>query len=168
MELNRVEALAQFNKLNGMFTMVLQRVDRSLLNNDLYHYVEVEIDTNQEKIVGTYDNFSIVNINDEPMLIMEDQLNLLAREKIIAKYPLEKQLSIIGSILETLAVNSGIDCDDLKEMNDFIEEIRYANGIRKDFYANNSEFNYVSTETFEENLSKKYEGGILENGVQLQ
>jgi hypothetical protein len=168
MELNRVEALAQFNKLNGMFTMVLQRVDLSLLNNDLYHYVEIEIDTDQEKVVGTYDDFSIVNINDEPMLIMEDQLNLMAREKIIAKYPLEKQLSIIGSLLETLAVNAGINCDDLKEMNDFIEEVRYANGIRKDFYANNNEFNYVSTEAFEETLAKKYEGGILENGVQIQ
>lgn len=164
METNKIQALAQFNKLNGMFTMILGMVDDlSMLNHDLYNYVEVLIDPDMETIEGTFTNFQIVDTRNLPIEITEDSLNALARDKILATYPMESQLSILGSVLEKLADANGIECNDLKEMNDFILEVRRVNGIRKEFYASNPEYRYRSTEELDEYIRQKYEGGILEN-----
>jgi hypothetical protein len=165
-ELNRTECLAQFNKLNKIFTTLIGKVaDTSLLNQDLYLYKDVCLDVEQETVVGTYDNFKIVNYHDMPLEITEHSLNMLAREKILEEYPIERQLSILGSILEKVADAANLPCDDLKEMNDFIEEVRRVNGIRKDFYANNPEYKYYSTEELDAHLAKVYEGGIQEYGT---
>lgn len=166
MTLNRVEALAQFNKLNKEFIMIMERVpDTSLLNHNFYLYTPVEIDVDYEMIVGNYDNFEIINVQDAPLKMDEDGLNLLARDKIYEKYPLEVQLSLIENTLEQLADAVGIECEDLKEMNDFINEVRRVNGVRKDFYASNSDYDYKSTEEVNEELARKHEGGIHEFGT---
>lgn len=168
MQLNRVSALAQFNKLNGYFTMVLGLVDDiSILNHDYYLYQPVEIDVDNEKIIGTYDNFTIVNINEQPLEINEDSLNLYAREKIIEVYPLEKQLTILGTVLERLADQNGIEANDLKEMNAFIQEVKRVNGLKKQFYAENPDYKYVSTEELDQAIAKKYEGAINEYGESI-
>jgi hypothetical protein len=168
MELNKVEALAQFNKLNGLFTMVLGKVDDiSMLNHDFYVYKEIEIDTTNETVLGTIDNFSIVNIHEQPLVVTEDSLNFYAREKIIEVYPLEKQLSIIGSILEKLSDAAGIEADDLKEMNDFISEVKRVNGLKKQFFVENPDYQYMSTEDLEAAINKKYEGAINEYGESI-
>jgi hypothetical protein len=159
---NRTEALAQFNKITGAFVMILQRLDISTLNNDFFLYKEIEIDIYKEKVIGTYDNFSIVSINDQPLEIYEDNLNALAREKILQKYPLEKQLTIIGTLLEKIADQNSIECDELKDMNDYITEVRRTNRVRKDFYSSDSEYQYVSTEEAERIFAEQREGGIME------
>jgi len=163
--LNKTRCLAQFNKLNKMFTTLLGVVeDPSLLNQELYLYKEVLIDTNQETIIGTYDNFEIVNYHDMPMEVTEESLNRLAREKILEVYPMEKQLSILGTLLEKIAETSNIECEELKEMNDFINEVKRVNNIRKEFYASNPDYKYYSKEEFDNFLTKTYEGGIQEYG----
>jgi DNA-binding Lrp family transcriptional regulator len=163
--MNKVKALAQFNKLNKMFTTVIGLVeDISMLNHDLFLYKEIEIDLDQEKVVGNYDSFKVINIHDAPLEITEDSLNLIAREKILKDYPMERQLSILGGVLEKVAVSAGVECEELKEMNDFINEVRRVNGIRKDFYANNLDYKYMSTEEFNDMIEKMYEGGIQEYG----
>jgi len=45
-------------------------------------------------------------------------------------------------------------------MNDYISEIKRTNKIRKEFYANNPDYDYKSTEELDEMLEKKYEGSI--------
>lgn len=160
--LNRTEALAQFNKITKVFITILQKVDVSWLNNDFYLYREINIDPIKEKVIGTYDNFEIVSIEDQPLAITEDGLNALAREKILKKYPIEEQLTIIEKTLEILASTAGIDYSELKEMNEYIAEIKRANGIRKDFYANDSDYQYTSTEDMEQLLSLQHEGGIMD------
>jgi hypothetical protein len=165
MELHKVEALAQFNKLNGLFTMVLGKVDDiTMLNHDYYTYKEISIDVDNETIIGTVDNFSIVSVHEQPLEITEDSLNLYAREKIIEKYPLEKQLSILGSVLEKLSDIAGIEAEDLREMNDFIAEVKRVNDLKKNFFAENPDYRYVSTEELEAAINKKYEGAINEYG----
>lgn len=160
-EITRITALAQFNKLNNMFTTVLGMVpDMSLLNHDYYLYREIEIDLENETIVGTYDNFTIINIHEQPLEITEDMLNELAREKIVKEYPIERQLTILGSVIERLADQAGIEADDIKEMNDYINDIKRTNKIRKQFYANNSDYDYKTTEELDEMVAKKYEGSI--------
>lgn len=168
MELNRVQALAQFNKLNGQFTMIMQLVDdMSMLNHDYYHYHNIEIDVDNEKVIGTYDNFTIVNVHDQPLEINEDSLNLYAREKIIEVYPLEKQLTIIGKMLEKLADIASVEANDLKEMNAFIDEVKRVNDLKKQFYSENSDYKYISTEELEAIIAKKYEGAINEYGESI-
>jgi hypothetical protein len=168
METNKVKALAQFNKLNGMFTMVLGKVDNmSMLNYEFYTYKEIEIDIYNEKVVGTVDDFKIVNIHNEPFEITEDSLNLYAREKIVEVYPIERQLTILGKTLEKLVGVAGIESEDLKEMNYFIDEVKRINGLKKEFYEGNPDYRYVSSDEFEEIMNKKYEGAIKEYGESI-
>lgn len=168
MIMNRQPALAQFNKLNKKFTTVLSMVDDiSMLNHDLYLYHEIEIDFDQEDVRGTYDNFEVYDINATP-LMTEDALNALARNRIIDRYPLESQLSILGSTIERLADNAGLEAEDLKEMNDFITEVRRANGIRKEYFRNNSQVQYKSTEDIDREIAEKYEGAIQEYGDDIR
>jgi len=168
MDMNRQTALAQFNKLNKKFTTVLGMVDDvSLLNHDLYLYREIEIDLDNENVRGDYDNYEIYDVNATP-LMTEDALNTLARNRITDKYPLEDQLSILGSAIERLADNAGIEAEDLKEMNDFIAEVRRANGIRKEYFRNNPQIEYKTTEDIEEEIAEKYEGAIQEYGDDIR
>lgn len=167
-DMNRQSALAQFNKLNKKFTTVLALIeDQSLLNHDLYLYREIEIDINNENVRGTYDSYEIYDVNATP-LMTEDLLNTMARNRIVEKYPLESQLSILGSVLEQVADANAISCDELKEMNDFISEVRRVNGIRKEFYRTNSQFEYKSTEDIDAEIAEKYEGAIQEYGDDIR
>lgn len=160
--INRIEALAQFNKITKVFTTVLQKVDVSWLNNDFYLYRDVKIDPMKEKIIGTYDSFEIVSIDDQPLTITEDGLNALAREKILKKYSIETQLTIIERTLEKIASKVGVDYSQLKEMTDYIEEIKRSNGVRKEFYANDLDYDYISSEDMELQLLMQHEGGIMD------
>ena len=167
-DMNRQPALAQFNKLNKKFTTVLALIeDQSLLNHDLYLYREIEIDINNENVRGTSDSYEIYDVNATP-LMTEDLLNTMARNRITEKYPLESQLSILGDVLEKVADANSIACEDLKEMNDFIAEVRRVNGIRKEFYKSNPQFEYKSTEDIDAEIAEKYEGAIQEYGDDIR
>jgi len=160
--LERTTALAQFNKLNGKFTTVLGMVeDISMLNHNFYNYRQVEIDLYNETVVGDYGNFEIVNINEGNLEITEDMLNELARDKIVKEYPIERQLTVLGKTLEKIADSLSLeDIDDIKEMNDYINEVKRVNSIRKEFYKNNPDYDYKSTEDLDRLISEKYEGSI--------
>lgn len=160
---DRVPAYAQFNKLNKKFITVLGTVeDPSMLNHDMFLYKDIEIDLYNESVVGDYDNFSIVANADQPLEITEDSINELAREKIVKRYPIEKQLSIIGDLLVRLADNAAIDATDAKEMTAYISEIKRTNAIRKQFYIDNPDYVYWSTEELDSKLAEMFEGGIDE------
>ena len=160
---DRVPAYAQFNKLNKKFITVLGTVeDPSMLNHDMFLYKDIEIDLYNESVVGDYDNFSIVTNADQPLEITEDSINELAREKIIKRYPIEKQLSIIGDLLVKLADSAALDATDAKEMTAYIGEIKRTNAIRKQFYIDNPDYVYWSSEKLEAELSALHEGGINE------
>ncbi len=162
-QFTRVPALAQFNRVSKVFTMILEKPDDiSGLNHDFYLYKEIMIDRSKEKILGNYDNFQVVSIESQPLLITEDSLNSLAREKIIKTYPIERQLTILGQLLEKIATSSNIECEELKEMNDYINEVKRVNGLRKEFYESDPSYQYLSTEDFEELFAAQREGGIME------
>jgi hypothetical protein len=164
--LARSPGLAQFNKLNKVFITVLGPVDDvSMLNHEHYLYREVMIDETSEKIIGNYDNYQIVAIADQPVEIFEAYLNDLAAEKILAKYPVRQQVNVLANLLEKIADNIGIECEELKDMNDYIKEVRHANKLRKEFYESDPDYQYISTEKFEELYAEKLEGGIADNAA---
>jgi hypothetical protein len=160
--MNRQPGYAQFNKLNKKFVTihVSDQIDYDLLNHDNFLYREIEIDVELEVVTGDYDNYSVVAIADQPLEIYEDALNDIARAKITEQYPLEAQLSIIGELLERLADNAGIEAEAVKEMNDFINEVRRQNGVRKDFYAASNDYVYKTTEDSVAEIEELEEGGI--------
>jgi len=163
--ITRTEVLAQFNKITNAFIMLLEKIpDPNLLNHDLYLYKLVTLDIDKEKLIGDYNNYNIVLLDSQPLDINEHVLNTLAREKILEVYPMERQLTILGALLERIAEANAIECEELKEMNDYINEVKRVNDIRKEYYANNSDYNYMTTEQLEELMSVKYEGGIQEYG----
>lgn len=168
-DLNQQPRIIQFNKLTREFITVLSPVeDMSYLNHTNYVYSdEVMIDEDNEVVVGNADSWEITAIADLPFEVKEDDLNTLARERIMKNYPLESQLNILGDVLEKVAEANAIECEDLKAMNDFIDEVRRVNKLRKEYYANSEEFNYISTEDFESTLLKKYKGAIDESERQL-
>lgn len=160
-----IKYLAQFNKMNKKFITVMSFLDGELydeLNHEHYLYRHVEMDIETQEIKGDYDNFKVVSIADEPLEVKEFTLNALARDKIVRKYPLEKQIGILGSTIETVAKKLGVPCEDLIEMNDFIREVLHENKLRKEFYAEDPDYNYLTTEQEEEDMMQKHEGGILE------
>lgn len=160
-EIVKQKALAQFNKLNGEFVAVHSGVpDYNILNHKSYDYREVEIDLSNEDIVGTIDNFEIVNVNEGPVEITEDMVDELARNRITKAYPLERQLSIMGQMLEKLADQAGVDATDLKEMNDYITEAKRVNKIRKQFYMDNPDYVYKTNQEVEDKIERKFEGII--------
>lgn len=159
---NKTAALAQFNKITKVFTTTLEKVDVSWLNNDFYLYKEVLIDPYKEKIIGTYDDFRIVLIENQPLAITESGLNALAKEKIIKKYSIEQQLTILETTLERIANAASVECRELKEMNSYILEIKRVNKLRKEFYSINSDYEYTSTEDMEKILALQHEGGIMD------
>lgn len=163
--LARTKSLAQFNKLNKVFITVLGMVeDIALLNHDHYLYREIMIDEANEKVVGNYDSYQIVPIAEQPTEILEDQLNILARQKIISEYPVARQLNVISELLERMADSAGIECEALKTMNDYIREVRQANLLRKGFYESDPDYQYISNEKFEQLEALKLEGGIADYG----
>lgn len=152
--------IAQFNKMNKEFITLMQKVDMSWLNHDNYLYAEVEIDPEHEKIVGNADNFEVKKIIDLPKEISENEMDILAREKIIGKYPIEKQLNVLSNTLQAISDRMGINNDELKEMTAYIDEVRRVNNVRKEFFNKSEEFEYISDEEAERRRNKKYEGAI--------
>lgn len=159
--LERQERILQFNKANGEFITAISVVPAEWLNTEKYNYSDVVMfDDFNEVVVGNWDSWEIKLISDLPFEVREDDLNILARERIMTTYPLESQLNIIGDVLEKVAEANSIECEDLKSMNDFIDEIRRVNKLRKEFFASSPDYNYVSSEDLESKLRIKYEGAI--------
>lgn len=161
-ELNQQPRIIQFNKLTREFITLMSPVeDMSLLNQVNYEYSdEVMIDEDNEVVVGNADSWEVKAIADLPFEVKESDLNILARERILKSYPMESQLNILGDVLEKVADANAIECEDLKAMNDFIDEVRRVNKLRKEYYANSDEFTYVSDADFESKLLQKYKGAI--------
>ena len=153
--------VAQFNKMNKEFITLIGGVkDISGLNHDHYLYSFVTIDEESEKIVGNYDNFEVKKLVDMPSEITEQEMDMLAHEKIVGKYPIAKQLNVLSRTLEALADRMGVNNDELKEMNAFIDEVRRVNSVRKQYFSEADNFEYISDEDLDNRISKKYAGGI--------
>jgi len=156
---------AQFNKSNGKFITIHSALPKHLfeeLNHELYLWKDVELDPETQKVKGDYHNCEVVNIADEPLFVREKTCNILARDKITAKYPVEKQINIIGDVIERLSAETGVACKELKEMRNYVNEILRENKVRKTFYQNDPDYEYLSEEQEMENMLKDHEGGLME------
>lgn len=171
----KTKVLLQFNKVSGAFTAVLSYVDPETLNNEFYIYVEwEEFDFQNDEVRGTYPDFTVAPRIDSSLIVFESQLDMSAQQKITKRYPVINQVNNIGNAIEQLGrVVQGMLGDNpdprlaealakLDEMNEYITEVKTANNLRKEYYAGNSEYVYVSLEQQSAETEAQLEGGLHE------
>lgn len=157
-----VECWAQFNKITGEFISTLQLVDLETLNQDFFNYKKVEINLEKQIIKGTYDNFQIVDKQDQPLLMTETALNNAAQFKIDKTYGIYQRLEIQENLLEKLATALNVEDDAFLEMRDFIAEVKSNNNLIKESLINDPAYTYVSLAEEVNTLENQLEGGLHE------
>jgi hypothetical protein len=155
-------AWAQFNKITGAFTGVYQKVPLETLNQEYFDYVEVEINTTTQHIVGTRDNFDIVDRAEEAQMIHEVAMNNQAQGKIDKQYPIYKRLETIDRVLAALCEKLDVVDEEFVEMRDYISEVQHTNELIKEAIASDPAYNYVSIKQQLENMDAQIEGGLHE------
>lgn len=155
--------LAQFNKITGEFVALLQpEEDMSILNHDFFNYTEVEIDLGTQILKGSYDNFEIVNIQDQPVTMYESALDNAAQFKIDKSYGVYKRMEIQEKLLEKIAAALDVEHEEFLEMRDYIAEVRSNNNLMKESLKADSAYNFVSNEDAKIAYENQLEGGLHE------
>lgn len=155
--------LAQFNKITGEFIALLQpEEDTSILNHDFFNYKEVELDLATQDLVGTYDNYEIVNKQDQPVTIYEAALDNAAQFKIDKSYGVYTRLEIQEQLLEKIATALNVEDETFLEMRDYIAEVRANNKLYKESLMNDPAYKFVSLEEEKTTYENRLEGGIHE------
>ena len=159
---DKTNAWAQFNKITGVFTGVFQDVPLEMLNQEYYNYVPIEINIRTQTVQGTYDNFSIVNIVDQPAPAYEVALDNAAQAKIDKIYTIYNRLDMQERILKLICDKVGVDDFEFNEMLSYIEEIKKNNDLFKESLMNDPNYTYVSRAQQQEMESAQLEGGLHE------
>ncbi len=168
-QLNIEKCLAQFNRISGAFICLLSYVDVNTLNQTYYTYAEVNMDTEKQMIKGTYPNFSIVTIAEQPTRVYERVLRAKCKDKILKEYALDNQLDIIRSVVQHIAElvgkSEGVDIVDLpalQEMNAYIDEVKASNKVLCASYQNRPDYEYVTIAAEQQMIEEQMEGGLHE------
>lgn len=155
--------LAQFNKISGEFIALLQpEEDLSILNHDFFNYTEVEINLQTQELVGTYDNFEIVNIQDQPVTVYEAALDNAAQFKIDKTYGVYKRMEVQEKLLEKIAAALDVEHEEFLEMRDYIAEVRANNNLYKESLKTDPAYTFVSLEDQTTTYENRLEGGLHE------
>jgi len=159
---DETNAWAQFNKITGVFTGIFQDVPVEMLNQEYYNYIPIKINVQTQTVVGTYDNFSIVNIVEQPAPAYEIALDNAAQAKIDKIYPIYDRLDMHERILSLICEKVGIDDFEFTEMLSYIEEVKKNNQLFKESIMNDPNFTYISREQQRETENARLEGGLHE------
>lgn len=155
-------AWAQFNKITGAYTGVFQDVPIEMLNQEYYNYEPITININTQKIVGTYDNFSIVNIVDEPAPAYEIALDNAAQAKIDKIYSIYTRLDMQERVLKLICDTVGVEDYEFNEMMSYLEEVKKNNQLFKESLMNDPTYTYISRAQQQEVMNAQLEGGLHE------
>lgn len=174
MPVGKTKVLLQFNKLTGALVSTLTYVDPETLNNEFFLYVEEEMDFNEDIVTGKYPDYKIVHRDEMKPMVTEANMDFTVQEKITKVYPAIKQINIVSdaitqlakALIESKVVETKGELHEaiaaLEEMRGYINEVRKANEIRKEYYKDNPDFTYISKEDQERELEEQLEGGLHE------
>lgn len=154
--------LAKFNAYSGAFLTCMGVVDLAYLNTDNYTYVEVEIDPITQMVVGTKDNFKIVDKATAKTKIYESQVNTLCKTKIYKRFQLEVQLDILRNVIAEIAEKVGVENESLIDMNDYIDNVKRANKVLKQSYIDNPDFEFITIDQEAAEQEAMLDGGLHE------
>lgn len=156
------QMLAKFNAYSGAFITCQGVVPLEFLNTDNYTFIEIEIDPITQTVVGTKDNFKIVDKASTKSKIYETQVNNLCKEKIYKRFQLEVQLDILRQAIAGMAEKIGYEDEALFDMNDYIDDVKRANKVLKQSYIDNPDFEFVTLEMEQAEQEAQLEGGLHE------
>lgn len=156
------QMLAKFNAFSGAFITCQGVIDLQFLNTTNYTYVEIEIDPITQKVVGTKDNFQIVDKATAKTQIYETQVNNLCKAKIYKRFQLEVQLDIIRQAVAELCEKCGVENEALLDMNDYIDDVKRANKVLKQSYIDNPDFEFITIEMEQAEQEAQLDGGLHE------
>jgi len=156
------EAWAQFNKITGEFTGVFQKVDVTLLNQEYYDYVAIEINLETQRVEGTKNSFKIVNISEQPQMQYEIALDNQAQGKIDKVYGIYARLEMIDRMLVLLCDKLDVKDAEFTEMRDYIDEVHHVNELIKEAVSKDPAYRYVTIAEQLEKADAQIEGGLHE------
>lgn len=172
---NKQTHLIIFNKLSGAkcaVTPCATELDSenaiARLNKEHYKYKVVDMVTDKEDWYGDYDTGEVREIAAQPIQVSEGLVNAVARDKILKRYPIERQLSIqtklLGAVLDILGKDILDDelVNEFRDMEEYITQIKANNNRMKEHYAESAEYEYKDHASVEKDLNDKMEGGIHE------
>jgi|SRR5579872_100688 len=154
--------LAKFNAYSGAFITCQGVVPLEYLNTKNFTFIEIQIDPVTQKVVGTKDSFTIVDIATSKTKIYETQVNTLCREKIYKRFHLEVQLDIIRQAVAELLQKVGLEDEALFDMNDYIDDVKRANKVLKQSYISNPDFEFITIEAEQAEQDAQLDGGLHE------
>jgi len=157
--------ILQFNKITGALISVIHDNDidiETLGHPELFTYARAEFDFENDAVVGNYPNHQIKAKAELPRTIYESAMDAAARDKITARYPVIQQVNVLSRAIMKLSEKLGVEQTELVDMIDYINEVKEANGIRKEFYQQSSDYEYISNEAQQALEADQLEGGIHE------
>lgn len=157
-----ITVLAQFNKISGAFTGILEDSNHTFLNRDYYDYKKVRMNPATQEIVGTYDNFKVVDKSSQLPELFELQFDNAAEGKIDKEYPIYRRLEILEALIGKLAEAANINDQEYTEMVSYIAEVKRVNEIYKESIANDPRYRYITREMQQQQFDDQLEGGLHE------
>lgn len=153
---------AQFNKLTGAYTGLVQLVPLEKLNQDYFNYVEVDINPTTHKIIGTYDDWEIVSLALAPRTVTEVSVDNATLAKIEKVYPIYTRLGIIEEQLLAIASSLGATTEAFTEMLSYIAEVKRVGLLIKADYESDPNIDFLTYAKQQEIKDAQLEGGLHE------
>lgn len=165
MPTSRAPAILQFNKLSGEFLNAFRTPDNdisTLGGHDFFTFVVDDYSLTEDIIVGKYPDYKVVSQKDLPTKMFEETMDIQVQNKITKRYKLVDQVNIISAAILKIAEVTGVELPELTEMRDYIDEVKRANKVRRDFYKESPDYEYISIEDEVSRLEGQLDGGVHE------
>lgn len=168
----REKVVLVFNRINGLFLMV-SNVPYEMTDVDDPHciYIQDEMNMTEEEVKGHLKinedgsyvpEYKIVKIDDDIPTIYEEQLDNHVAYKITERYTVVKQINILTDVIKRLAVEVGLETEELDEYIEYVKLVKETNNERKQFFKETDTVTYITKEQMEEESIARFEGGLHE------
>jgi hypothetical protein len=164
---NNHEKILVFNKASGAFMseMVSNPVNKP---DQSTHYIYRVVNFDSETHTwdgGDYDTGNIIPKDDLMVKILEEDVDIQAGMVITQSYPYFSQLNIIASAVQKLAEASGLECEEVEELNNmltFIEARKEVNARFKEAYKEDDSFKFMTRRDVWDETARQLDGGLHE------
>ena len=159
------EKIVYFNKASGQMVGIMSKDCAEHLNTKFYTYKPITIDETKEKWVGNLDDGRVVNIDDAPVTVKEEELDHACTNTIERLYPPHTQINAIAGAIRAIVEKTGTtgpEIDRFLDVFDYIDEKRGQNKNYKKAYEEGPDWDYKSKAQCAEEYNAAMEGGVHE------
>lgn len=159
------ERAAIFNKHSGEFICYINTENINSIDTTNFKVRVVEFDDETERFTGDYESGQVKNLDDLPVVVTEEAMDIACSRAIDTVYPVYTQLNILTNIVSHLVETSDVPDELLKpfeQMKQFIKGRRDLNENFKSAYDQGDDWEYISKSQSSEALNSALEGGLHE------